>query len=590
MTEDAAAQPAPAVAPGQRGGWLTAIWLFDAVLVALSGLLIVLFAHSQQHLTERMMIPWWVISALFFIGERFPVKVQLPGFSVRCGFPEIGLVLGLFFASPLDLCVAYLVSAPLVDLTSGVRAVWRSVWHTFSHVLAVAASAWVFHLLATPADPFSWQGMGATVAAVATFMITDLCLAIMVRIYQGHFPVPMVFYVSNIVRAGAMTLGLIASEFLWYDPRATVLLVPLAVGPIVVYGVYERERRQRDAIEFLGAADVHGAQDVEAAAVAIASRVRHAFHAEMAVIYVMGRDGDSRAYRTTVRLDGADEVMAPVDPPAHLIAEGPDRLLRAGADEDLELLSGSRTARGGDGLVALVEARGRRAGLLVVVGHTDDVDRRFVDADLLVLKGFAQRAGQVLENGELERSVAELSARQSELVYRAFHDPLTGLANRALFTDRVTQALLRQRRGGDAIALIYLDLDDFKTVNDTWGHQAGDFVLIEAAQRIRQCLRASDSAARLGGDEFAVLLEKLRDVQEAETVTRRIVESLSHPVRHAGTDLLLGASAGLITTAGEIIDAEQLIRRADETMYEAKRSGKGRFAGATRPAVKGGGV
>lgn len=179
------------------------------------------------------------------------------------------------------------------------------------------------------------------------------------------------------------------------------------------------------------------------------------------------------------------------------------------------------------------------------------------------------------------RDVSERRAFEEQLAHQAFHDPVTGLANRALFAERVRHAVARNRRDHEGIAVIFLDLDDFKTINDSLGHAAGDRVLLEVAQRLAGSIRASDTAARFGGDEFAILLEGIRDAQEAADTADRILSALSVPLALAEKELALRGSLGiaLVEAGSEAAgaDADELIRNADAAMYIAKRDGKGGY-------------
>jgi diguanylate cyclase (GGDEF)-like protein/PAS domain S-box-containing protein len=173
--------------------------------------------------------------------------------------------------------------------------------------------------------------------------------------------------------------------------------------------------------------------------------------------------------------------------------------------------------------------------------------------------------------------ITERKALEEQLAHQAFHDPLTGLANRALLLDRVQHARdTLVRRPGERMALVYVDLDDFKTVNDGMGHEAGDELLKLTAQRIEAALRPGDTAARLGGDEFAVLLEKLPNPAVAYEVGARILEALGEPFDFAGSTVTLNASIGIAVGNG-MDDAAALLRNADLAMYQAKGGGKGRF-------------
>jgi diguanylate cyclase (GGDEF)-like protein len=160
----------------------------------------------------------------------------------------------------------------------------------------------------------------------------------------------------------------------------------------------------------------------------------------------------------------------------------------------------------------------------------------------------------------------------------AFHDPLSALPNRALFLDRLEQALARAERRRTCVAVLFLDLDDFKVVNDSLGHQAGDRLLQEVAGRLRTCLRPEDTAARLGGDEFAVLLEEVADQDEALATAARIHAAMRVPVELAGRAVIIGLSIGVELSTPTDARADELLRRADLALYRAKADGKGGYA------------
>jgi diguanylate cyclase (GGDEF)-like protein/PAS domain S-box-containing protein len=176
------------------------------------------------------------------------------------------------------------------------------------------------------------------------------------------------------------------------------------------------------------------------------------------------------------------------------------------------------------------------------------------------------------------RDVSERKAFEEQLTHQAFHDSITHLANRALFNERVRHAVARARREPMGLAAIFVDLDDFKTINDSLGHAAGDQVLLEVAKRITLAVRSGDTPARFGGDEFAVLLEDVSDVQAAADTAERILASLSEPLEIAHKTLSIRASVGIsIAEAGAATDADDLIRNADAAMYIAKSDGKGGY-------------
>jgi diguanylate cyclase (GGDEF)-like protein/PAS domain S-box-containing protein len=167
---------------------------------------------------------------------------------------------------------------------------------------------------------------------------------------------------------------------------------------------------------------------------------------------------------------------------------------------------------------------------------------------------------------------------EERLVHDALHDPLTGLANRVLFADHVERALAGRRRRRAKVAVLFLDLDNFKVVNDSLGHRAGDRLLVEVARRLSATIRTTDIAARQGGDEFTILLGRIRNVEEAAGFADRIAAALRAPIEVDGRAIVVGVSIGIAMAGGPEIAADDLLTHADAAMYEAKGQGRGRHA------------
>jgi diguanylate cyclase (GGDEF)-like protein len=234
------------------------------------------------------------------------------------------------------------------------------------------------------------------------------------------------------------------------------------------------------------------------------------------------------------------------------------------------------TARHGlkDAMVSVLATEGRVQGLLLVSDRLGDVGS-FTSSDLALLETFARHVATSLDRGRLETDLRRVIELQEELRHAAMHDPLTELPNRTLFLDRTENGLNLAGRNGQWPAVLYLDLDGFKPVNDTYGHQAGDLLLKVFAQRLHEAVRTADTAARLGGDEFAVLLHGAIDETGVEQVLDRVRAQLDLPIDlGAGRSAKVGASIG-VSFSGPDTDIDTLIRRADLAMYTAKRSGKG---------------
>lgn len=168
--------------------------------------------------------------------------------------------------------------------------------------------------------------------------------------------------------------------------------------------------------------------------------------------------------------------------------------------------------------------------------------------------------------------------QEAKWEHAAHHDNLTGLPNRLLLTDRISQAVLKNKRDRHNFAVIYIDLDGFKSVNDLYGHAAGDIVLVTLASRMRQCLRECDTLARIGGDEFLALMNELPEKSTCVPVLDRLLEVTQIPVSHNGFDLKVTASLGVrYCSSNELHDCAAIVDQADATMYQAKLTGKNKY-------------
>ncbi len=219
---------------------------------------------------------------------------------------------------------------------------------------------------------------------------------------------------------------------------------------------------------------------------------------------------------------------------------------------------------GGSRLRVTILADGSPAAELSV--RHDGVAGLFGPEEVRLAEYVAALAGAALEN----------AATTAQLEHQAFHDPLTGLPNRALVRDRIDLALKRAARSGNPVSVLLLDLDDFKNVNDSLGHAAGDRLLTDAADRVRRVLRPADTPARLGGDEFAVLLEDA-DAATAARVASRVIDAFREPFLLDDREVFVSATIGIASSAGIDAGADALLRDADAAMYAAKARGKRAF-------------
>jgi diguanylate cyclase len=252
------------------------------------------------------------------------------------------------------------------------------------------------------------------------------------------------------------------------------------------------------------------------------------------------------------------------------LAEARQELMESGAGcvlLDLSLPDASR-------LEALMQLRAAAPDVPIVIlsGLQDE---------LLAVKAVQEGAQDYLIKGRVDgealgRSITyavERKAQEMELAHRAMHDALTGLPNRTLFLDRLKHAVMRAKRHHTLMGVMFCDLDDFKPINDTYGHDVGDRLLVALGGRLQDGLRASDTAARFGGDEFMVLCEDVADEQDVVNIAQRILRSIDEPFVIGNERLQVKASMGIAISDGREDSAENLIRNADSAMYGAKKQG-----------------
>jgi diguanylate cyclase (GGDEF)-like protein/PAS domain S-box-containing protein len=205
----------------------------------------------------------------------------------------------------------------------------------------------------------------------------------------------------------------------------------------------------------------------------------------------------------------------------------------------------------------------------------DDGSIRYVNVSG---KPLFDEEGRFIGYRGVSRDITEQKQAEERILHQALYDALTDLPNRGLAMDRLAQDIRQAARTGRQVAVLFLDLDDFKKINDSLGHDTGDRLLVEVAARLGGCLRGGDTVGRLGGDEFIVLLPQLKSPDEAGSVADKLLQSLSRPFHVMGRDLQISASIGIALCPEDGSDAAELLRKADAAMYQAKADGRNVFA------------
>jgi diguanylate cyclase (GGDEF)-like protein len=530
---------------------------------------------------------WWsgVVAAAFVVSDRFVAYLRF-GREVRIlTMSVVPLTIGLLTLNVPELIVARAVSALVTAFIRHRRDIVSVAWSLGQPIMAVTGAAAVVTFGAMETDvegAMMWLlTFGATQAALVishaahAFVVPSVPPAAMRRERLEVFGFDSLVTTLN-AALGVLVVSAVAARS-WQLAAFGVL--PIGVL-LMGYRTYATARQERDRLRSLYEAtrDLHASPQVELSMRAAAGHARDIFEGEFCEIILLLGD-EQRAYRTIVGPGVAYEMMVPVeldrwkvlwdralDRQQPYIAERITSLASSVAERRLPIDSA---------MVAPIMTDGEQTGLMVVANPVNETSV-FAEADLELLSTLSGQVGVAVENGRLEDSLAALTELKEELRHQALHDGLTGLANRTLFRERVSHAMQMSRRTGGQISVLFIDLDDFKNVNDSLGHSAGDELLSAVAERLREHCRPEDTIARLGGDEFGILLEEIDGPATATAVAQRVLDGLSIPFSISGRQVKSLGSIGI--AFGRYGDtANQVLRDADAAMYSAKRGGKGAF-------------
>jgi diguanylate cyclase (GGDEF)-like protein len=567
---------------GRTGGHSAGarVWVFIALLGLAAFAVYVSVLAPQAAADQPFAIPWPVLSLGFFLAELRVVDVHFRREKHSFSLSEFPAVLGLFLLSPHDYFLAMLIGsgAALIYFRQGPL---KFAFNLSNFAISAAITLTVFHLLASPTGaPMVEDWVAAFAATLMATVVSALTIATAISLSGGapqFQKLPEMIQFGALVAVANTSLALLAVSILWLDPRLLwLLLVPLGTV-FLAYRAYLSEREKGERLEFLYQSGriLQHSPELDSAIVALLEHARTMYRAERAEILLYPRSADGHALLTTTAEDRPATTMVPVT----IGVDDPiQRRLQSEAHAFFHVPSLMDDTH--DGIrQAMIAPLRSEAGTIgsILIGNRLTQGTSFTEDDLRLLDTLANQAAAALENGQLEQSLAELSRLKEELRHQAYHDPLTGLANRSLFTDQVNARILTPGPGLLPVVL-FIDLDDFKVVNDSLGHVAGDRLLVAVADRVRNCVRSGDVAARLGGDEFAILLDDVADLNRALSVSKRLLEALKVPVQIEGQELSISASIGIAAGRDEQDRADDLLRNADVAMYTAKAQGKSQYA------------
>src|SRR3954453_19469943 len=561
--------------PSQR------IMLLTATVAVAAVALFVIVVRSLPAAPTALNLPWVLWGAAFAAGEVLVVHWQWKRDAHSFSMGDLVLAVGLFLATPVQLVTAMALGAGAALLLHRRQTGVKLVFNMAEYALGSSVALIVFHgLSGVLGTELNW--LAALVAILAATLTADAAIFGIMIILEGRADVRQLVELLGLsvpFALGSAGMGLVVARTVVNDPAALALLALPTILIVVAYRAYTGAKEQQDNLRLLHeVTSLLHAGDTQEALGDFLDSVRSAFRAEMAELVLLGPAGREGATVSRSREGAEAIIMGPLDDP-----EDHHRLLRL-ATASGALTTRTGTARGQhldvyatgrglkDAMASALRTDDRVHGLLLVGGRLGDVTT-FSSSDLALLDTFARHVATSLERGRLEENLRQVTDLKEQLRHQALHDPLTGLPNRTLFLDRARHAVDAAARPRISPAILYIDLDGFKPVNDTFGHEAGDSLLRTVADRLRGCLRPADTAARLGGDEFVVLLNGPIDRFGVARVVERIRSQLDVPVALGdGVITTVGASIGIAPGGIDTSDADSLVRNADIAMYAAKRA------------------
>ena len=563
-------------------GWFSRdarVWILNVGLIGAGVLAFSLWIRDLSPVGAPVELPWWALAAGFCVAEIFVVHLQFRRGAQSFSLAELPMILGLYFASPEALLGGQLVGLGLALALHRRQSPLKLVFNLSQSALAACTALAIFHAVLDGHDPLGPVGWAATiVATLAATVGSNLLIYLAICLSEGRGQRRVIVQMlagSSVATFANITLGLAGVTVMWQELAGIWLVLVLAAVLFLANYAYASLLQKHRSLKHLYDAThaVQHSRDIEPLLANLLEHAREMFRAETAEILLFPHDDAAPAFRSTVFADGSLETMRPVrlDPAegvwARVAAERQALLLtRPISNERLRAHFESIGIR--DAMVAPLRGDGGVAGTMLVGNRIGEV-RSFDADDLELFETLANHASVSLRNGRL---IDELSRQAAANEYQALHDALTGLPNRANVQRRIDEALAGACARGSAAAVVLLDLDRFKEVNDTLGHQNGDLLLREVAARLRTALPEDATAARFGGDEFAVVLPHVDSADDAVRVAERIVEAVrakSFVLR--GLSLDVGASVGVALHPRDGDTADLLLQRADVAMYCAKR-------------------
>jgi diguanylate cyclase (GGDEF)-like protein len=509
-----------------------------------------------------------VLLSSFYLADAFPLHIEMRGGTFTQSLSEVPFLLGLLFCPPDLVVVARLLGGGAAFGIKRRQHIDKLAFNLALHAFDTALGVTIYLALPGAGDrTLLGDGGAAAIAVVVSSIVELVAVAAVLWMLSGHR--------DRVATAGIMKLalislvpnicvGLVLAEAMWRSRLVVVPAVVIVAALAAAYGSYVDLRHRHDNLrmvyEFVRSVDTTATS--ESRIRHLLERTREVLRSGHAEIILLTEEEPGQVTRRWVGEDGwlQAEITAthPEDWPITMVASTGKPFVAPRGTKDSVVAGFLSWREWRDALVVPMLGEGRTIGVLVVAQRVSDVVT-FTDEDARLLTTVAAQVSSVVENGQLV----------DRLTHDSSHDALTGLANRATYQERLRATIATN--DGAPIAVLLMDLDRFKEVNDTLGHHHGDLLIREVAGRLRGAAPSAATVARLGGDEFAILLPGA-DHDAAGAAARRLWDAVARPCSLDGVDLDVEASIGIAVAPEHGDDGTVLLKRADMAMYAAKRA------------------
>ena len=525
-------------------------------------------------LIPSLELPWWALTLGFVVAEIFVLNVQVRRESQSLSFSEIPLVIGLFLVAPFPMLVGRVLASGAVMILHRKSPPLKIAFNLALHLSETCAAIAIFGAISRghdTASPLTWAA--AYLGALGADVLGSLALASVIAVYEGAVRMKSLMrdLTAQAVPAMGVTIGLLAVLSLTASPASVWLLVAFGTLLIVAFRAYASLADRHVGLERLYrfSQAVSSAPEIDQVIGNLLTEARELLRSERAYALFVSTE-DSLVARIALGPNGSlsrsETPLAEVD--AYLVEQvitnGSHLLMPRSTREEFarEWLAAKGLQ---DAVVVPLGGGAGVVGILVVADRLGD-NRSFNQDDVLMLETVGNHAAVALRNGELV----------GRMRHDALHDALTGLPNRTFLQRAIGTALDDVEAGrSPGVAVMLLDLDEFKAVNDTLGHEHGDQLLIEVGARLAAAVGKAGSVVRLGGDEFAAVLPATRDERRVLQIGRRMLRALEEPISLDGLEVEIGASVGIALAPEHADDSATLLKCADLAMYDAKTSRSG---------------